>query len=314
MENKKLEFLLPDNQSLSFENQLNEVLDNVSPFKEILEKRDYSEYSVVFNEKKENAINLGDIFHLRVNVKKVGGFDFIFAKNSFKKDKIIEMISTLKETPVESIEQAKDKVNALFDFVKEKNLLFMLYSPKGEFILQGEDLSIDVIKFYVERTEKPVPVKNDIKPKETNSDSFWGKICNFFAPLKDNVVHYAFIMVSVFLIGFSSSVGIYYCYAKNNVFYFLFICSLVGAILNYFVYFDFFKKHKFLSNDFALTIIDILVSIGIAVAGFYVFYSLQKEIPESIKGPLPILLIMVCVVIGVNALVSPIAYLVRKRK
>ena len=60
--------------------------------------------------------------------------------------------------------------------------------------------------------------------------------------------------------------------------------------------------------------IDVFVSIGIAVAGFYVFYVLQKEIPESIKGPLSILLIMTGVVLGVNVLVSPIAYFFRKRK
>ena len=133
-------------------------------------------------------------------------------------------------------------------------------------------------------------------------------------PLKENIVHYAFIMISVFLIGFSSSVGVYYCYAGNNVFYFLFVCSLVGAVLNYFVYYDFFKKHKFLSSDYILTVIDVLISIGIAVAGFYVFYVLQKEIPESIKGPSTILLIMAAVILGVNAIVTPIAYFFRKRK
>lgn len=316
MENKTIKFVLGEGQSLSFDSQFNEILDDVSPFKEMLEKSDYTEYSVIFDENKDKAIRLCDVFHLRVNVKKVGGFDFIFSQNNFEKDRIIEMVAALKEMPVENIEKAKEKVNALFDAVKEKNPLFMLYTPKGEFVLQGEDLSIDVFKFYVKRKEKPAPapVEKEIKPKESDSTSLWGKICNFFAPLKENVVHYAFIMVSVFLIGFSSSVGVYYCYAGNNVFYFLFICSLVGAVLNYFVYYDFFKKHKFLSNDFILTVIDVFVSIGIAVAGFYVFYVLQKEIPESIKGPLSILLIMTGVVLGVNVLVSPIAYFFRKRK
>ena len=314
MEYKTIQFLSPEDQSLSFDSQLNEILDNISPFKEMLEKGDYTEYSVVFDENKDAAIKFSDVFHLRVNVKKVGGFDFIFSQNGFEKDKIIEMIAALKEMPVENIEQAKEKVNALFDAVKDKNPLFMLYSPKGEFVLQGEDLTIDVFKFYIKRTEKPAPVKKVSKPKESTPTSLWGKICNFFAPLKENVVHYAFIMVSVFLIGFSSSVGVYYCYAGNNVFYFLFICSLVGAVLNYFVYYDFFKKHKFLSNDFILTVIDVFISIGIAVAGFYVFFVLQKEIPEAIKGPLTILLIMTAVVLGVNIIVSPIAYFFRKRK
>lgn len=315
MENKTIEFILSEDQSLSFSNQLNEVLDNVSPFKEMLDKSDYTEYSVVFDGNKDAIINFSDVFHLRVNVKGVGGFDFIFTQNGFEKGKIIEMIAALKEMPVENIEQAKEKVNALFDTIKEKNPLFMLYSPKGEFAVQAEDLSIDIFKFYIKKTEKPVPVKKEKKPKEHKAySSFWDRVCDFFSPIKDNIVHYAFIMVSVFLIGFSSSVGVYYCYASNNVFYFLFVCSLVGAILNYFVYYDFFKKHKFLSNDFILTVIDVLLSIGIAIGGFYVFYVLQKEIPESLSGPSSILLIMVGVVLGVNILVSPIAFLFRKNK
>ena len=314
METKTVEFILPEGQSLLFDNPVNEILDNISPFKEMLEKGDYTEYSVVFDGNKEAAISFNDVFHLRVNVKSVGGFDFIFKQNNFEKDKIIEMIAALKEMPVENIEQAKAKVDALFEVVKEKEPLFMLYSPKGEFVLQQEDLSIDVFRFYIKRTEKPAPVKKEKAPRTVDDTSLWGKICAFFLPLKENIVHYAFIMISVFLIGFSSSVGVYYCYAGNNVFYFLFICSLVGAVLNYFVYYDFFKKHKFLSNDFILTVIDVLLSIGIAVAGFYVFYVLQKEIPESISGPLVILLIMTAVIIGVNVIVSPIAYFFRKRK
>ena len=324
MENKTIEFILSEDQSLSFDSKLNEVLDNVSPFKEMLEKSDYTEYSAVFDGNKDAIINFSDVFHLRVNVKGVGGFDFIFSQNGFEKDKIIEMIAALKEMPVENIEQAKEKVNALFDTVKEKNPLFMLYSPKGEFVIQAEDLSIDIFKFYIKKVEKPVkpaPEKKERKPKEPKQSktsfsfsSLWSQICDFFSPIKDNIVHYAFIMVSVFLIGFSSSVGVYYCYAGNNVFYFLFVCSLVGAILNYFVYYDFFKKHKFLSNDFILTVIDVFLSIGIAIGGFYIFYVLQKELPESLSGPSSILLIMAGVVLGVNIIVSPIAFLFRKRK
>ena len=314
METKTIEFILSEGQSVLFDKPVNEVLENVSPIKEMLEKGDYTEYSVVFDGDKESAISFSDVFHLRVNVKNVGSFDFLFKQNNFEKDKIIEMIAALKEMPVENIEQAKAKVNALFDIVKEKEPLFMLYSPRGEFVLQSEDLSIDIFRFYVKRIEKPAPAKKEKKVKEVNNTSLWGKICAFFMPLKENIVHYAFIMISVFLIGFSSSVGVYYCYAGNNVFYFLFICSLVGAVLNYFVYYDFFKKHKFLSNDYILTAFDVLISIGIAVAGFYVFYVLQKEIPESIKGPLTILLIMTAVILGINTIVTPIAYFFRKRK
>ena len=336
MENKTITFLTSRDQSLVFENQINEIKNNVSPFKEILEKSDYTDYSVVFDDNKESAIKFSEMFHLRVNVKNVGGFDFLFKQDGFEKEMIIEKISALKEMLVDNLEQAKAKAKALFDVFGENRPLFLLYSPKGEYVLAKEDLSLDTFKFFIKREEKPAPIKpikpvkpiRPIKKEEKNTESatkrkalnkelfkeIWEYVCYFFMPLKENVVHYAFILISIFLIGFSSSVGIYYCYAGNNVFYFLFICSLVGGVLNYFVYYDYFKNHKVLSNDSILTIIDILLSIGIAIGGFYVFFVLQKEIPEAITNEKTILLIMVAVIIGINAISCPIAYFLRKRK
>ena len=323
MENKTITFLLLEEQSIKFENQVNEVLNNVSPFKEILDKGDYTDYSVYFDDNKEDITKLSEVFHLRVNVKNVGGFDFLFKQDSFEKDATIKKIVALKEMPVDNYEQAKEKANALFDIFKDNNPLFMLYSPKGEFPLLNNDLSIDTFKFFVKKEEKPAPTKPVKKekaitetkePKENVFKSIWESLCSFFLPLKENVIHYAFIMISVFLIGFSSSVGVYYCYAGNNVFYFLFVCSLVGGILNYFVYYDYFKNHKLLSNDSILTIIDIVLSIGVAIGGFYIFYTLQKEIPESLTGTTTILLIMFAVILGVNLLACPLAYFLRKRK
>ena len=323
MDNKTISFLLSEDQSLTFEKQTNEVLNNMSPFKEILEKDDYTDYSVVFDDKKEDVIQFSDMFHLRVNVKNVGGFDFLFKQDNFEKDTIIEKIAVLKEMPVDNYEQAKEKANALFVLFKENGPLFMLYSPKGEFPLSIDDLTLDAFRFYVKKEEKPAstkPAKKEkaaVKSKESKGNAFksiWESLCNFFSPLKENITHYAFILISVFLIGFSSSIGVYYCYAANNVFYFLFICSLVGGILNYFVYYDYFKDHSLLSNDSILTIIDILLSTGVAIGGFYIFYTLQKEIPESLTSTTTILLIMAAVIIGVNVLTCPLAYFLRKRK
>lgn len=355
MENKTIEFLLSEEKTILFENSINEVFDNESPFKEIVEKDDYTGYSVVFDGDKENPIKFSDLFHLKVNVKNVGGFDFLFKQEGFEKEKVIDGVSGLKEMPVENVEQAKEKVNALFNTIKESNPLFFLYSPKGEFKLEIDSLDFSVFGFYVKRFEKPKPPKKErkkieklprperpakpVKAKETAGKEekpvkvkekrervnylpiiwnriciFWDNVCAFFEPLRDNAVHYAFILISVFLIGFSSSVGAYYCYAGNNVFYFLFVCSLVGAVLNYFVLYDYFKDHILLSNDFVLTVMDVLVSIGASIGGFFIFFVLQKEVPESLSGPGIILLIMAAVVLGVNLITVPFAYFMRKRK
>ena len=315
MKSKIIEFILSENQTLQFENNNNEILNNVSPFKELLEKRDCSNFYVALNNEK---INLNEITQIKVNIKQVGLFNFFFRKeNDIDKWQLISSLSTLMEAPVESAEQAKEKVNSLFKTINGESALFVFYSPRGEFYLGNNDLCFDVYTFIVKNVEPSSQTETKHKIDNMSDSGFKGllnKVLLFLSPLKENVVHYAFILVSVFLIGFSSSIGVYYCYAHNNVFYFLFICSLVGTILDYFVYFDFFKKHKLMSNDFILTIIDIIISIGVAIGGFYIFYSLQKDIPESITSIGKILLIMIAVVLVVNALVCPIAYFLRKRK
>ena len=315
MKSKSIEFISSDNQILKIENNNNEVLNIVSPVKELLEKRDCSSFYVVLNNEK---INLNEITQIKVNIKQVGLFNFFF-KQEEKIDKwqLINSLSALMETPVENSEQAKDKVNSLFKSIDGESALFVFYSPKGEFYLKNDDLRFDVNIYVIKNTETSNQIEEKNKTANFSDDGFKGlinKVFLFLAPLKENIVHYAFILVSIFLIGFSSSIGVYYCYAHNNVFYFLFVCSIVGTILDYFVYFDFFKKHKLMSNDFILTIIDIIISIGIAIGGFYIFYSLQKEIPESITSVGKIILIMIAIVIVVNAIVCPVAYFLRKRK
>ena len=103
MKNKKIEFLLGEDAALSFEEQHNEVLSNVSPFKEILSKNRYSELSLSFDDNKEQPISFDDLFQLRVNVKEVGGFDLLFKQIDFNKEEIIKQIIALKEMQVDSL-------------------------------------------------------------------------------------------------------------------------------------------------------------------------------------------------------------------
>ena len=312
MKNKKIEFILSEDKTLLFENQHNEVLSNVSPFKEILSKSHYSELSLSFDDDKANPINFDDLFQLRVNVKNIGGFDLFFKQANFNKEEVIKQIIALKEMQVDSLESAKEKVVALFNIFGDSLPLFICYSPKGEFQINLDDIPVDTFAFLIKLVEEPKPVEQEKVKKVKHNNEFVGKVLDFFSPATVNPVHYLFILISSFLIGFSSSIGIYYCYAGNNVFYFLFVCSLVGTLLNFFVYSDYFKKHVILSKDTALTFIDVLIGIGLSIGSFFIFYVMQKEKPTSLKSPLTILLIMTAVIIFVNVLTCSIAFLLKK--
>lgn len=314
MESKKIEFALGEDKSLSFESQHNEVLSNASPFKEILNKSDYSDLSFSFDDNKDQSINFEDLFQLRVNVKEVGGFDLLFKQVDFNKEEIIKQIIVLKEMQVDSLESAKEKVSALFNIFSNNPPLFVCYSPKGEYQISLDDVPSDTFLFLVKPVEKPKPIKQEKTPKASNNSSFFGRVLEFFSPIATNPVHYLFILISSFLIGFSSSIGIYYCYVGNNVFYFLFVCSLVGALLNFFVYSDYFKQYSVISKETALTAIDVLIGIGLSIGSFFIFYVVQKEKPTSLKSPLTILLIMSAVIILVNVLTCSLAFLFKKGK
>lgn len=311
MKNNKIEFVLSEDNILLFENKHNEVLSNVSPFKEILLKSHYSDLSLSFDDK-THVVSFNDLFQLRVNIKDIGGFDFFFEQTNFNKEDIIKQIIALKEIQVDSLESAKEKVVALSNIFGDNLPLFICYSPKGEFKISLDDIPLDTFAFLIKLVEEPKPIEQEKVKKVKYNNEFIDKVLDFFSPVAANPVHYLFILISSFLIGFSGSIGVYYCYAGNNVFYFLFVCSLVGTLLNFFVYSDYFKKHTILSKDTVLTFIDVLIGIGLSIGSFFIFYVTQKEKPTSLKSPLTILLIMTAVIIFVNVLTCCIAFLLKK--
>ena len=309
MENRSIEFIFSEDKSLLFDQNINELFDNELPL-------DGEDIKIYLNGDKEKVINLDELFHLRVNVKLIGRFDFFFEQESFDKWAIVKQVTPLKEMEVNDIESAKAKVNELVKIFAEVLPIFVTYSPKGEYSVTANDIAINATLFYLKPVEKPKPVKVEkpVKKEKSAPVGLWNKIIDFLYPLKENSIHYIFILISCFLIGFSSSIGVYYCYVGNNVFYFLFVCSLVGAILNFFVHFDYFEKHKLMSKDTILTIIDMLIGIGVSIGSFFIFYALQKEKPTSLSGPLVILLIMNAVIILANVIASSLAFLLKRGK
>ena len=119
-------FISQNGKETKFEERIVEIDSSISPIKEILNKNDFTSFSIFLN---EQNISLQDSFQLQVNVKDVGSFRFIFSKDGFDKDEIINKISALKDINVIDVRSAQNKVNALLSIVDQPSLLFMVYEP-----------------------------------------------------------------------------------------------------------------------------------------------------------------------------------------
>lgn len=315
MESNKIELIVSDEETYQFENQLNTV-SNKTPFKELVSSDGYFDYKLKLDD--NDAVSFNDLFHLKVNVKNVGSFDFFFISKDFNKDEVIEKISVLKEIEVIDIETAKNKVNKLFESFGDSKSLFLIYSPEGEYMLSNNDIQLDTFIFFLEGVEenKAVEKKKEKKPieKPESKNTVWRKISRFFSPLKENYIHYLFILISVVLIGFTSSMSAFNFYVGNNLFYIFFVCTLIGTVLETFVFIDYFKKHQIKSKDFILTVMDIIIATGLAIGAYYIFYIAQKVIPEKLTSSSTIVWIMTLVIIGCSFISCTIGYLINKRQ
>ena len=131
-----IKFICLENEPLAFESNINLIQKDVSPFKEILKKNDYTSYSFVKDE--EGGFSFTNAFQLQVNVKGVGEFHLLFNRESFDKENIINGIAALKEIKVSDEESAKHKLNELFNLAKDYNPLFIISSLyKNSFINNG---------------------------------------------------------------------------------------------------------------------------------------------------------------------------------
>lgn len=319
MNNKNIELVLSEEQKLTFSSQINEIDATASPFKEIINNNGYFDYKISFDDADDNY-SLENALHIKVNVKKVGTFNILLKSEDIDKKNLIDSISALKEMPVTNLEEAKEKTNALTNLFDINKLLFVIYTPKGDYALNKEDILFDCFVFFVPKKEevkevKPIKEKQErVEKKKREGPGLLNQLANFFSPIKNNGIHYAFASIAMFLIGITISIGLYNFYADNKLYILFFICTAIGTALLVFVHIDFFKDYKILSNDYILTLIVEYLTGGLSIGVFILFYNFQKNIPEAISDPKIIIIITAVVVSLAPILSGAIGYLLKGKK
>ena len=145
-------FISPNKEETVFEEKVVEIDKKSSPFKEILEKKDFSGFSISLN---EQTISLMDSFQLQVNVKSVGTFRFIFNKEGFEKDEIINQVTSLKDIEITDIRTAQNKIDALLSIINKPYLLFMIYEGLDDLYINNDyfhqQMNKDIQTFLIKK-------------------------------------------------------------------------------------------------------------------------------------------------------------------
>ena len=314
-----ISFILKENEKNTYDQPVNYVIDKVSPFKEILRKEDYSSFNILLGEE-EKQISLGDVFQLQVNVKNVGTFHFIFLKETFPRKEAIEKITPLKELNSKDEESAKEKLTKLFEIVKELNPLFYIYKEYESSLLNKDTLislsSIEVPLFIAyKEVSKPKPEKEPKQKaeKQTKNDKKFDikKIASeTWEIIKRNRFHFLLLIVSTILFQTSFPLAIMNVIAMNTLYIFLFICGAIGTAMNAYNYYDLYKDEKLISKMTLLSLIDNVLSIGVGIGVFAIFYNISAR-PEGDLGFGIYTLIGIGISFGIIILSILISYLIR---
>ena len=318
-------FINPNGQENTFEERVVEINNNVSPIKEIIQKNNFYDFSVAIN---DQVIPLEDSFQLQVNVKEVGTFRFIFNKDGFEKEEIINRVSELKNIEVVDGNTAKNKVSALLNIVEKPYLLFMIYEQYDD-----SYIDYDYFKFLMNREIQTFLIKKEKKQEvfeisvgeqengsnesEKNKQSkgkLFSKdnIRNFFKQVLDKKFHFLLILVSTTLFEVSIPLAIVNIYSKNAIYVFLFICSLIGIGMNGYSYYDLFKRYSPKSSLSITSYITNLFGIGVGIGLFALFYNLSN-LEEDVPAVGSMILIGLLVSIIICAANVVITYFLPKK-
>lgn len=331
-----MKFLNSSGFEVEYYSQFNEVNKESSPFKEIIEKKPLTDFSLL----SDDAISFDNIFILQVNVKNAGAIFLLFNKDKWDKEEALSKISPLGELPSNTISDIINKIRSLFQIVAPFNPVASIYSPSGELRIYPDcfaTLCNDILTFYLsnegeiikaspakEKTslssffakykksekkenkneepakeveEKPTVEKQSEEKPHKEKSKF--KFENPIKVIAQDKFHFLFALVATFLIGFTISVAIYDCYLCKAIYIFFFVCALVGSVLNAFIYYDTLKAHKIKSMYSLITAIANLVGVGLSFGGYAIFVNLSKEKPD--KEPMFIIIVLIILaVVGLS--------------
>lgn len=322
-----VKFISPKDNTTSFSQGIIEVDEDFSPIKEILKKSDFSQYFFVPSDNDEDKISLGSVFQLQVNVKNVGVFHFIFKSEGFNKEEIVNQISGLKDMNVDNAESARYKVGALVSIVKNYDPLFAVFkeSPDTYYYSYQLDLVINnmfpvfVVKpeeeyqmdefvigdnIYEESASKPEKKKKSLKISKDK----------LLKDLLKNKFSLLLIFISTLLLEVSIPLAILNIYAKNALYIFLFICGVIGIVMNTYCYIDYFRNRNVKNPLFLISVASNVLGLGIGIGIFAIFYNISTKAEGTPNiGSLIAIGVLVTIII-VAATIAIIYFIPRKNK
>ena len=296
-----MKFIRKDNSVITLEDRFSLVSKETSPIKEIINRKDLSEFYFV----SDKTISFKELIQIQVNVIDVGVMIFVFETTSFNKDKFIEDVSKLKEIQISSFYDVLSKMKALYAVSENFNPLFVIYVPNGKYQIYDDCFRTIVgnVKTIYATNEKdnsivetnnislPAKEKSKDKPKEKGKFSFKETIELF----KKEKFHFLFAFVATFLLSVTLDIGIFDAYAGKMLCIFFFICSLAGAFLNFMIYKDAYKQSGFKSLFNILTVIISVIGLLGGFGVYMIFKSITKDVPAVIPHVLMILGMMILI-------------------
>ena len=298
--------------TIQFTESFNVVNRNISPFKDFINKTDFTSYSVSINEEK---ISFKDTFLYQVNIKGSGSLYVIYRKEGFNKDEITSKLMELKDIEVYNVESSKDKTNKAINILEEYHPLFYLYVQKEGFVLSLDELK-EIYQgnspiFLIEKEKEVVKEKKEIKARSGNKKF---SIKEFFSPIKENKNHFIFLTIASFLIGFAFSLGLFNSMLGKGISILFYVCSFAGLVLHTFIYYDYFSTNKIKDPLFKYSVAFSTIGIVLALIGLLLYNAIDKT---DGKENLPLWLIILSVLLvafGSATISILLSYFIKKKK
>lgn len=320
-----IKFISSTNEEIEYLNFFNSISANSSPFRQLLNGEDLNDYFVVISSHDEYKIPLNEVIKLSINMKEVGSFYFFFLSKFFDAKQTLMDLSLINRK-----KNIKEKVEYLFQILKAKNVLFVIYVPTLNPEFDIKEIDYQESLFYIEdQPIEEVKVAEDVKEeavketvieekafednkentaeqvrKEKKSFSFK----DFFSPVLTDVTSLLFIAVASIMIFFTIAVGIYSYKDNNNLFLLFFAFTAAGFVFNFIIFKDYAKKQLKKYNEYIFVILFAIIGLLISLGLFSLYYSYitngKEEIPIAknkvilIATLIYLAIEIICIVLG----------------